>query len=119
LTTKQRALALAEALADRKGADIRVLDLGGVCSFTDFFVIATGTSDRHLRALADAVSERARELGERVGREGERSLRWALIDLGDIVVHLFSPDARAFYALERLWGDADSVPLQAVAGAGA
>jgi ribosome-associated protein len=118
LTTKDRALALAATLAERKAADIRVLDLGGVCSFTDYFVIATGTSDRHLRALADAVRERARELGERtVFGEGERSTRWALIDLGDIVVHLLAPEARAFYALERLWGDADSIPVRAVAGA--
>lgn len=118
MTTRQRALALAEALAARKAAEIRVLDLGGVCSFTDYFVIASGTSDRHLRSLADAVHERARELGERtIGGEGERSTRWALIDLGDIVIHLFSPEARMYYALERLWGDADSIPLRAVAGA--
>ncbi len=118
MTTKQRALALAEALAGKKAAEIRVLDLGGVCSFTDYFVIATGTSDRHLRSLADLVRERARELGERtIGGDGERSSRWALIDFGDIVVHLFSPDARAFYALERLWGEADSIPVRAAAGA--
>jgi ribosome-associated protein len=87
-----------------------------VSSFTDFFVIASGTSDRHLRALVDAVQVRAREVGERsLGSEGLRSTRWALVDLGDVVVHVFSQDARGFYALERLWGDADPVEVREAA----
>ena len=118
MNAKETALEIAEALSDRKAVDVRVLDLTGVSSFTDFFVIASGTSDRHLRALADAAQERARDLGARpLGSEGLRSERWALVDLGDVVVHLFSQQAREFYDLERLWGDADAVDLQAAAGA--
>src|SRR5262245_55221159 len=88
--------------------DVKILDLGDLKSFTDYFVVASATSDRHARALADAASEAARKLGQRtLGLEGEQPGRWILVDLGDVVVHVFQEDAREFYSLERLWGDAE------------
>lgn len=97
-------------MLERKAQDITVLDLRGVSgAVADFFVIGTGGSDRQVRAVANAVRERIREEagGERPWHEeGFEHLRWALLDYVDLVVHVFSEDRRAFYDLERLWGDA-------------
>jgi ribosome-associated protein len=119
LTSKQLATALAMAIIARKGLDVRVLDLREMSAFTDFFVLASGTSDRHVRTLADAVVEAGRAVGERaIGIEGEERARWVLADFGDVVVHLFQEEVREFYALERLWGEADTVELPAAPGVG-
>jgi len=118
LNSKQKALVLAEATQGKKSFDVRILDLREANAFTDFFVIATGTSDRHVRALANAAIEAAHDYGERpLGVEGEETARWVLIDLGDVLVHLFQHDARAFYGLERLWGEAESIELPEAVGA--
>ncbi len=99
-----------EAIDDRKAVDITVLDLRGVNDATDFFVIASGTSEGHVRGLADAVLDRLERHGFRCHHlEGHPGGRWVLIDFVDFVVHLFHPEARAFYQLERLWGDAPVV----------
>jgi ribosome-associated protein len=96
-----------EAIDDRKGLAITVLDLRGVNDVTDFFVIASGTSEGHVRGLADAVAERLEGNGVQCHHfEGLPGGRWVLIDFVDFVVHLFHPEVRAFYQLERLWGDA-------------
>jgi len=117
LKSKEKALALAEATNQKKGFNVRILDLRGTASFTDFFVIATGASDRHVRTLAEATLEAAQRYGERpLGIEGEKTARWLLIDLGDVLVHLFQREARAFYGLERLWGDAAPLELPQAAG---
>lgn len=116
MTSKDKALALANAIVEKKAFDIRIFDLRPVSSFTDFFVIATGTSRRHVQALADAAVELARGIGERpLGVEGERPGRWILVDLGDVVMHLFDAEARDFYALERLWDEAETVDWPAAA----
>lgn len=112
MTSRDKAVALATELAQKKGTDIQVFDLRGVSSFTDFFVIATGTSNRHVKTLANVALKTARELGERrLGVEGNPPGRWILVDLGDVVVHLFEREAREFYALERLWSEAELVEL--------
>jgi ribosome-associated protein len=112
LTSKELAIELAAAAADQKGLDLRVLDLRGIGAFTDFFVLASGTSDRHVRTLANAVGDASRALGVRaLGTEGEDRARWVLVDFGDVIVHLFQEEVRAFYALERLWGEAEAVDL--------
>jgi ribosome-associated protein len=117
VTSKERALCAAAAAADKKGAEVRVLDLREMGAFTDFFVIATGTSDRHVRAIADAAIEAVRERGERpFGVEGEDTARWVLVDWGDVVLHVFRPEVREFYALERLWGEAEQIELPLAAG---
>lgn len=98
------------AIDDRKAKDIVALDLRGLTDATDFFVVASGTSDAHVRGLANAVLERLEALG--IGAhhiEGLPAGRWILLDFVDFVVHLFHPEARAFYQLERLWGDAPAL----------
>lgn len=93
-----------EALEDLKAVDIRILDVRGLTSITDRMVIASGTSTRHVKSLADSVTRRTREAGFRaLGVEGEQVAEWVLVDLGDVVVHVMIPGVREFYALEKLW----------------
>ncbi len=96
-----------EPLLEMKAEEIVLLDLRGLADFTDYFVICTGTSDVQVKAIADAVVERGKADGQRpLHVEGYDQRKWILIDFVDIVVHVFQPDARQFYGLERLWGDA-------------
>jgi ribosome-associated protein len=102
-----KARAIAEAALDLKAEELVALDARGVASFADTFVIASGRSDRQVRAIADAILERLALEGERaIGVEGYEEGRWVLLDFGDAVVHVFLPDVRAHYDLERLWADA-------------
>jgi len=92
------------SLEEKKGEDILLLDIQKISSFTDYFVICTGTSDRMLDALAEAVTEAIRKNHHKKGRvEGSPQEGWTVIDYGDVVVHLFSPDQRDYYRLEELW----------------
>lgn len=94
-----------------------MLDLTEVTPIADYFVIATGTSGRQMRALAEEVDRVLREYGSRpVGVEGKDDSQWILHDFGDIVLHVFSPDARKLYDLEHLWADAPRVDWKAVNG---
>jgi ribosome-associated protein len=108
-------LARAVQLAtDRKGGDLVVLDLRGLSDATDYFFLVTGTSDMHVRSIAEHVVEELKKDGVRPSHvEGLRSGRWVLIDYIDFVVHVFHPAAREFYQLERLWGDAPAHALEA------
>ena len=93
-----------EALLDVKAKDIIELDVSSISNVADAIVIASGTSTRHVKALADNVAEEARKAGFRpIGVEGERDAEWILIDLGLVVVHVMLPTARKFYDLESLW----------------
>ena len=95
-----------DALDDLKGADIKTLDVLGKSSVTDVLVIASGSSTRQVKALADNVVVKAKEAGiTPLGVEGERESNWILVDLGDVVVHVMLPETRDFYNLEKLWGD--------------
>jgi ribosome-associated protein len=97
----------AELILDRKALDVAILDLRGIASATDFFIIASGRSDTHVSAIADNMIDELKKEGVRpVGVEGLRTGRWVLVDYVDFVVHVFHPSAREFYQLERLWGDA-------------
>ena len=108
---------ITESLADDKGEDIVVLDLVGRSSFADRMVIATGLADRQITAMATHLERRLSELGlKRIRIEGAGGSDWVLIDAGDIVVHLFKPDARALYALERMWGAELDEPASGVGG---
>jgi ribosome-associated protein len=103
----------AELAGDRKAKDLVVLDLRGISSATDYFLIASGTSDTHVKSIADHVIEELKKEGVRPSHvEGLRAGRWVLIDYIDFVVHVFHPAAREFYQLERLWGDAPTQSLQ-------
>lgn len=102
-----KALAVAlQAIEDKKAHDVLVLDISEVSSFTDYFVLCTGTSSRQVQAIADAVEENTTAMGnKRAHMEGYANAEWILIDFLDFVIHIFSPTARAFYSLERLWRD--------------
>jgi len=93
-----------DALDDGKGRDIQTLDVRDRCDFTDYMVIATGTSTTHVKALGEAVVRAAKEAGVRpLGVEAPQDPEWVLVDLGDVVVHVMTERARAHYALEKLW----------------
>ena len=99
------------ALEAIKGVDIRVIDVRGLTSITDRMVIASGTSTRHIKALAENVVLEAKRHGfAALGVEGEETTGWILVDLSDVVVHIMMPETREFYALEKLWsvGDRDN-----------
>lgn len=103
----------ADLMFDRKAQNVVALDLRGLSSATDWFLIATGTSDTHVSSIADNVTDGMRETGLRpLNVEGHREGRWVLVDYFDFVVHVFHPAAREFYQLERLWGDAPQHVLE-------
>ncbi len=109
----------AHALVDNRAQDVVLLDLRGVTDMADFFVVGSGTSDTHVRALAEHVMEELRKEGVRAHHvEGLTQGRWVLLDYVDFVVHVFHPTLRTFYQLERLWGDAEVIPVEPE-GAGA
>ena len=92
------------ALADMKAVDVRVIDVRGANDVADFMVVASGTSDRHLRAIADRVVQMCKASGQRpLGVEGEGQGEWVLVDLPDVMVHVMLPRTREFYQLEQLW----------------
>ena len=104
----------AAILLDNKANDVVVLSLKGVTDMTDFFVIASGTSDTHVRALGEHVQQELKKDGNTPNHvEGLTQGRWVLLDYVDFVVHLFHPTLRGFYQLERLWSDAEVVPVSA------
>jgi ribosome-associated protein len=106
-----------KALDDLKAKDVREIDVRGKTSITDLLVVASGTSTRHVKSLADEVVRFAKQSGvPPIGVEGQREGEWVLVDLGDIVVHVMLPRVREFYGLERLWTVGDDAPLAASAG---
>jgi len=104
-----------EMAADRKALDMRVLDLRDVASFTEFFVICSGTNQRQVQAIADQIEEQLKkQLSTKPVRiEGYSTADWVLMDYGDFIVHIFNKEAREFYDLERLWRDARKVDVPA------
>ena len=108
--SKEVAVAAARAAATKQGADIAILDVHELIVITDFFVIASGSSDRQVKTIVDEVEKAVRERGVRpVRREGETENRWVLLDYVDVVVHVFAEEEREYYDLERLWRDAPRV----------
>lgn len=103
----------AKALDDKKGQEIKLLRVTNVTVLADYFVIASGTSNTHVGALADEVDFKLGETGIQPNRvEGAKGKSWILLDYGTVVVHVFYPETREFYALERLWADAEPVPFE-------
>src|SRR5450631_4474079 len=93
-----------EVLDERKGHNITTLDVRDKTSFTDYMVVVTGTSDRHLKSLCDYVVEKVKEQGGKpLGVEGDLGSDWVLLDLGDVIVHAMTAQARGYYQLEKLW----------------
>lgn len=107
------AQAAAEAAADKLATDIVAIDVSQYLVITDVFLLCTAANDRQVRAVVDAIEERLAREGEKpIRREGEKESRWVLLDYGDIVVHVQIAEERIHYALERLWKDCPSVPLE-------
>jgi len=99
------------ALDDLKAKDVREIDIRGKANFADLLIVASGTSTRHVKSIADEVVRFAKHAGvPPIGVEGQREAEWVLVDLGDIVVHVMLPRVREFYGLERLWTVGDSAP---------
>ncbi len=112
LTAKEAAYQVTQALDAKKGMDIKLLKIDRVSSLADYFLICTGTSSTHVKTLCDYAEYTMEQLGEPLlGREGHRGNSWELLDFGSVVVHVFTTEAREFYALERLWADAEEIDL--------
>jgi len=111
--SRARAVAIAEAGLDKKAENVTVLDVRGLTGYADYFVIMTAESEPQASAIADTIDERLGAMGAtQLGVEGHSSGRWVLIDYGDVVAHVFNPEARTFYDLEGLWVDAPRVAVQ-------
>jgi ribosome-associated protein len=101
------------AAESKKASDITVLDLSGITSFTDYFVVCTGSNQRQIQAISDEITLRLKEHGELpLSVEGYSQAEWVLIDYGDFLVHIFSPKTREYYSLERLWRNAKLVDFE-------
>jgi ribosome-associated protein len=107
------ALEIAGHAAEKKAQDLIVLEMADAVTYTDYFVIATGANARQTKAIADEIQTRLRQRRRPARVEGEREADWILLDYLDVVVHVFTPQARAFYRLENLWGDVPRVPFDA------
>jgi ribosome-associated protein len=115
LTAKEAAVVAVKALDDKKALNLTMLEVRGVTTLAEYMILATGTSDTHLRALCDEVEKKMEEAGERVlHREGYRGDTWVVMDFDGVLVHVFTQEQRKFYDLERLWGDAPMVDLSQI-----
>jgi len=111
----ERILLSLQAAGEKKAAELTVLDLRDIASFTDFFVIASGANKRQVQAISDEVVEQLKRSGTRAARvEGYQNAEWILVDYGDFIVHVFDHKARRFYDLERLWREAKRVDVSTV-----
>lgn len=120
LEPKERALRIAEAVVDRRGEDVIILDMRGLTTICDYFVICNGRSRLHVDAIAEEVDEQMSKLGiEPRNIEGIPDSTWVILDYLDVVLHIFDPDARGFYNLEGLWGDAVRIEVSTREGSGA
>jgi ribosome-associated protein len=108
----ERILGALNAASDKKALDLVVLDLREIATFTDYFVIASGTNERQVQAISDEVFEKLKKAGSPAARvEGYKTAEWILLDYGDFIVHVFDDKARKFYDLERLWRESKRVDL--------
>jgi ribosome-associated protein len=111
--SRETALTIAQLALDKKAVEVVVLDVHGLSSYADFFVVMTAESDPQLNAIADHIEQKMKERGERpLGIEGTHAGRWVLLDFGDVVAHVFFPDTRCFYDIEGLWADAPRVRIE-------
>ncbi len=112
LSSKEKAFLLAQAVLDHKAGDLVILEVKDLSSFTDYFLICSGSSDRQVQAIASHIEEKLAKKGIRpMGVEGKREGRWILMDYGDVIVHVFYQPVREFYDLERLWSEAPRVEM--------
>lgn len=114
--SKEMARIAYDALSDKKGEDIKIIDITGVSVLADYFIIANGNSDSQVNALVDNVEEEPHKAGYHLKqREGRANSSWILLDFGDIIVHVFDKENRLFYDLERIWKDGRDITLEELA----
>lgn len=112
ITSREMAKIACEALADKKGEDIRAIDISQISVLADYFIIANGTSESQVRALVDNVEDQLAKVGiDAKQREGIGLGSWVLLDFGDIIVHVFDKENRLFYNLERIWSDGKTINI--------
>jgi ribosome-associated protein len=113
LTAERKARTAARAALDTKAIDLVVLDVQAISNVTDYFLVCSGRSTTHLKSISEAIREELKEAGVRpLHAEGTTESGWILLDYGDVLMHVFLEDTRAYYALERLWGDAPVLPVE-------
>ena len=113
LTSKEKAIQIAKILDDKKAEDIKVLEIKELTTMCDYFIICTGGSSLHVKALCDNVEEKMKEQGTApIHNEGYNGAAWLLMDYGDVVVHIFDRESASFYNLERLWTDAPKLDIE-------
>lgn len=109
----ERISVIVKACTDKKGSDIKVLDLRELTTITDYFVIVSGNSDTQVKAIADEIEDKMDLANyELIGKEGYREGNWILLDYGNVVVHVFRKEEREFYGLERVWADSHELTLE-------
>ena len=112
MNSYEQSILTAKAISSKKGINIKLIEIGDISSLADYMVIATGTSSTHVKAIADEVEYQLDEAGISVSHiEGYRSNSWILLDYVDVIVHIFSDEAREFYDLERLWQDGKEIDI--------
>lgn len=113
MNLKRKTILSSQATEDKKGFDLVILDLKECSSITDYFMICSGNSTKHVQAIADGIDEALKKEGIRpLGIEGYNEARWVLMDYDDLIIHIFDEETRNFYDLERLWGNAPHVNLE-------
>ncbi len=111
LTSLERALKCAECALDKKGVDVKILEIAKISSIADYLVLATGMSDKQVQAIADSVKKGLKKFGKALDIEGAREGKWVVIDYGDVLVHVFVDELRHYYDLDELWGEAPLVDI--------
>lgn len=112
MNSYEQSILTAKAISSKKGLNIKLIEIGDISSLADYMVIATGTSSTHVKAIADEVEYQLDEAGISVSHiEGYRSNSWILLDYVDVIVHIFSDEAREFYDIERLWQDGKEIDI--------
>ena len=111
LTSLDRALKCAEFALDKKGVDVKILEIAKISSIADYLVLATGMSDKQVQAIADSVRKGLKKFGKALDIEGVREGKWVVIDYGDVLVHIFVDELRRYYDLDRLWGEAPLIDI--------
>lgn len=115
MNSYEQSILTAKAISSKKGLNIKLIEIGDISSLADYMVIATGTSSTHVKAIADEVEYQLDEAGISVSHiEGYRSNSWILLDYVDVIVHIFSDEAREFYDLERLWQDGKEIDITGI-----
>ena len=114
LSAERKARQAAQAALEKKAVNVVVLDVQGLSSVTDYFLVCNGKSTTHIQTISDAIRDGLKGMGVRpLHAEGIPESGWILLDYGDVLMHVFLEDTRLYYALERLWGDAPTLPLEA------